>query len=455
MIWWASATAAAAAAATRLGRVGRMGRVAMMSSGGGHSRLVRAAVTASTCVAGVGVTTTAIVWADSKVNKATGSAGSNNNNNISSSTTDNSDNLNSDGKPYNKNYEDVVILSGTASVELTKQICAQLNCKVGDVKTVQFSDGEVYPTIETSLRGKQVFIIQSCSAPVNVKIMELLLTVTAARRSDPASVTAIVPYFGYRMNRRGLPISMTYHSKFLWSAAADFAKMLQSVGVDNVISVDLQRPGQGHEACFFDNQMPVETISANDVFVDYFKDTKCLRGPIVVVSPNAECVKKAQKFTKKLKQAFPETPVSYAAFLYRQPSQQQDKNHDKEDLRPLDPSQTELLGEVRGSDVVIIDDIVDTGTALSVLCQRLLKEGARSVIYCASHGIFSEMAMKLIELSPVDRVVVTDTIALPPNASSKVHQISIAPLLAKVIDSEVHSNIPNDRNDDDDIFEAE
>jgi ribose-phosphate pyrophosphokinase len=354
------------------------------------------------------------------------------------------------GGVSNKAYDDVVILSGTASTVLTQKVCEHLNTKVGDIQTVQFSDGEVYPTIRETLRGKQVFIIQSCSAPVNVTIMELLLTVTAARRSDPMSVTAVIPYFGYRMNRRGLPVSVTYNSKFLWSAAADFAKMLQSVGVDNVISVDLQRPGQGHEACFFDNQIPVETISANDEFVNYFRESDCLQSPVVIVSPNAECVKKAQKLTKKLKSTLSGVDVSYAAFLYPQTNA-----NGSPLIRALDPSQTELLGDVRGSDVVIVDDIVDTGTSLSVLCQRLRKEGARRVFVCASHGIFSEMAMKLIDLSPVERVIVTDTITLPRNPSSKVHQISVAKLLAKVIDSEVHSNIPNDRSDDDDSFEAE
>lgn len=119
------------------------------------------------------------------------------------------------------------------------------------MNVTRFSDGEILIEINESIRGKNCVLIQSCAAPVNDNILEMLLTITAARRSGATTVTVVVPYFGYKHNRRGLPISTTYHSRFLWSAAGDFAKMLEVVGADKVISVDLQRSGEGdvpHEA---------------------------------------------------------------------------------------------------------------------------------------------------------------------------------------------------------------
>lgn len=184
--------------------------------------------------------------------------------------------------------------------------------------------------------------------------MELLLTIAAARRAGANNVTAVIPYFGYKYNRRGLPISTTYSSRFLWSAASDLAKMLQTVGVDNVISVDLQRPGQGHEACFFDLNIPVETISTSEVFAEYFRDN--IDPPlqkVVILSANTLAVKKARKFQKKLKAATGLEDVDYAVFL----RDDNDWMHRKDRGFPV-PSSNELLGDVAGADVIIIDDIV-------------------------------------------------------------------------------------------------
>lgn len=320
-------------------------------------------------------------------------------------------------------YSNIVILPGSASSILTENICHHLGIKPGLIETKMFLDGEVFPKIMQPIRGRHVFIVQSCASPVNENIIELLLTITAARRSDPSSVTVVIPYFGYKYNRRGLPISTTYQSRFLWSAAGDLAKMLQAVGVDNVISVDLQRPGQGHEACFFDSSIPVETISANDSLVSYFSKNCDLKSPVVVVSPNTECVKKARKFQKKLKASTKLEKVENALFMH-------DPN------RTDSKASSEFLGNVQDADVIIVDDIVDTARSLSILCHRLRKEGARRVFICASHGLFSQEAMQLIDMSPVERVVVTDTVAMPKNASAKIVQVSIAPLLARVIETE-------------------
>jgi ribose-phosphate pyrophosphokinase len=209
-----------------------------------------------------------------------------------------------------------VILSGTANLALSQQIADLLHTELLDVTTRRFSDGELNCVINESIRGKDIIIVQTCAAPVNDNIMELLLTVAAARRAGANTVTAVIPYFGYKYHRRGLPISTTYSSRFLWSAAADLAKMLQCVGVDSVVSVDLQRPGQGHEACFFDSNIPVETISTSQAFAEYFKNN--IEPPlkkVVIVSANTECVKKARKFQRKLKEVTGLEDVEYAVFM--------------------------------------------------------------------------------------------------------------------------------------------
>ena len=349
----------------------------------------------------------------------------------------------------------LVILSGTANRQLSEDVAKLLHSRLLDVTTRRFSDGEINCVINESIRGKDVFIVQTCAAPVNDNIMELLLTVAAARRAGAHNVTTVIPYFGYKYHRRGMPISTTYSSRFLWSAASDLAKMLQTVGVDNVVSVDLQRPGQGHEATFFPETIPVETINTSDIFADYF--THQIDPPlakVVVVSANSQCVKKARKFQRKLKQASGLDEVDYAVFIGDATQK---------------PSPHDLLGDVSGADVIIIDDIVgktfmftrkyfhfsfltfifvhpfviaifltDTAAQLSVLCRRIKREGAGRVFICASHGLFTEKAMDLIDLSPVDKVVVTDSVPLPEKCSTKIAQVSIAPLLARVIETERH-----------------
>lgn len=317
---------------------------------------------------------------------------------------------------------DIAIISGTACAELSQQISQELDMALCKVSISQFSDGETFVNIQESMRGKDVFVIQTCAPPVNESVMELVLSIGAAKRSGASHVTAVIPYFGYRLNRRGLPLSTTHHSRFLWNAAGDLAKMLLIVGADKVISVDLQKPGQGHEACFFRTNLPAETISTNDLFVQHFQSIITGDAPIVVVAPNSELVKKATKFQRKLKSVRPEWALDSAVFL-------------RTDAEPT--STASFLGDVKGKDVVLIEDYIDSAQHITVLTNRMLKEGARKVYVFASHGLFSDEAVRLIDLSPVTQVVVSNSIPLPKNASSnKIVQLSLASLLAKVIRSD-------------------
>ena len=349
-----------------------------------------------------------------------------------------------------KDFSNFIIVSGTANTALSKSICSELGTTVAPVDVTRFSDGEISCVINDSVRGKDAYLIQSFGSPVNDNIMELLLTITALRRSGANSITAVIPYYGYKFHRnRGMPISTTLQSRFLWNAAGDIAKMLATCGVDKVISVDLQRPGQNQEASFFQGSVPVETIDSHSLFVRYFGDLKGLGGEhkrVVVMSPNTEFVKKAKRFQRKLKERVgKDVIIDYAAFL-------DDEINDQEGILGGDERQSLvkaaeehlLLGDVQDAEVIIIDDIVESGLGLAQLCRRLVRAGAAKINVCASHGVFSHNSMDLIDLSMVDRVVVTDSLPLPKNVkiSKKIVQLSVAPLLSKVIETELyqHSN---------------
>lgn len=261
----------------------------------------------------------------------------------------------------------LVLLLACVLVCVWWQICKELDIRPIDAVVGRFADGECKIEVDQNIRGKDVYIIQSCIAPVNDSAMELLLLVSCAKRSGAKRVNAVVPYFGYKHHRRGSPISTGLSSRFLWSAAADFAKMLEVVGADRVISgertslkspttttttmqltpldflvvgstVDLQRPGQGHEACFFPSVVPVETIITVDQLAEHYSKMRPYNGPIVVISPNPECIKKAQKFQKTLEQIYAPQggDVTLAAFV-----------QGGYESGWLDPKLSNLFGDVR------------------------------------------------------------------------------------------------------------
>lgn len=322
----------------------------------------------------------------------------------------------------------------------------------------RFADGEVSIQVNTNMRGNDVFIVQSCAAPVNDSIMELLLTVSCARRSGAKRVIAVIPYFGYKHHRRGSALSTKYQSRFLSSGAMDFAKMLQEMGVDRVISVDLQRPGQGQEACFFDTAVPLEVVLSNELMVKHLLSHVDLAKRVVIVAPNAEGFKKARKFQVGLQKAhtLPAAPRTVAAApttaastaLAAAEAAKPTRNFqlatfvssESSGSGPVDTTKLELLGDnvqIAGADVLIVDDMVDTAGTLSDLSRLLKAAGALNIYVVASHGLFTDNSMELIENSAVSKVFVTNSLPLPrPDravVSSKVEQVSLAPHLGHII----------------------
>ena len=218
-------------------------------------------------------------------------------------------------KKKDKTSANLFVISGTCHPALTKEVCDILGVGTHGTHISRFADGEAKIELE-SIRGGNVFIIQPCGKPVSDSAMELLLTISAVKRAGAKKVTAVIPYFPFKHHRRGMPKSSKHKSKFLESVAMDFAKMLEVMGTDAVLTVDLQRPGQGQEACFFDNSIPLENIVTTKLISDYFVDTLRLQGNIVVVSPNYECLNKASKFESRFREAYSDSSVSLNALIH-------------------------------------------------------------------------------------------------------------------------------------------
>ena len=242
----------------------------------------------------------------------------------------------------NNNYRkvtlsDMVLIGGSMHKKLSQDISNLTKVPLANADFKRFSDGEVSIQINESIQGKNVFVIQSCVAPVNDSIMELLLSISCAKRAAAGRVIAVIPYFGYKHHRRGSSLNNTLNSRYLSSSAMDFAKMLQELGVNHAITVDLQRPGQGQEACYFNNSVPLETVLTHDLLVDYFvKNIRFENKSIIVISPNSECVRKARNFQLGFQNAFPTAEVKMAVF-----------NSDETGSGPTDPNKKVLLGHVK------------------------------------------------------------------------------------------------------------
>jgi ribose-phosphate pyrophosphokinase len=318
-----------------------------------------------------------------------------------------------------------LIMAGSGNKELANKVCDILNVTPSHLKLKRFSDGEVSLKMFDSMRGKDVFIIQSCAAPVNDNMMELLLMISCARRCGARRVICVVPYFGYKYHRRGETMSTKNQSRFLWSASSDFFKMMTVMGCDKVLSVDLHRPGQGQETSYSGELIPVETITSHDLMIDYIKENIKLSPKVTVVAAASEYLKKARIFQTELQKTKGIESVELAAFL---------RKSDSFEVRRRTVSR--LLGEVKGTDVIVIDGMVETAGSLSALCQVLAKEEAKDIYLCAPHGLFTGNSMELVHLSPVKKVIVTDSLPLPDKPSDKIVQVSVAKYIAKIIEKD-------------------
>ncbi|KAF8822043.1 phosphoribosylpyrophosphate synthetase [Cardiosporidium cionae] len=311
--------------------------------------------------------------------------------------------------PLERKFDDALIFCGTSNRPLSEQVADRLGMRLGTVTVKRYADGEVNIRFLDSMRGKDVYLIQPTSPPVNDNLLELLLMISTCRRSSAKKITAIIPYYGYARQDRKL-------SSRVPISAADVACMIQAMGVDRVVAIDLHC---GQIQGFFGPRVPVDNLEAQIIGLDYF-DADNLVKPIVI-SPDAGGVYRAGKFQEGLISRG-HTDCGIAMII-------------KQRIRENEINRMELVGNVDGSDVIIVDDMIDTAKTLCEAAHVLRKQGARRVFAFATHGLFSGEAIDRIEKSPLEKVVVTDSIKPIPAVaqSSKIGILSVSVLIADAI----------------------
>jgi ribose-phosphate pyrophosphokinase len=296
----------------------------------------------------------------------------------------------------------ISLFAGNANAALAGQIVEYLGTELGKVKVQRFSDGETFVEINQNVRGVDAFVIQSTSSPVNDHVMELLIMCDTLRRASAATITAVIPYYGYARQDRKVAPRTPITSKLV-------ADLIQTAGVTRVVSVDLHA---GQIQGFFN--IPVDHLYALPIMMeDYLK--KNFDSSAVFVSPDAGGVERARAYSKRLN-------ASLAII---------DKRRERANVSEV----MHLIGDVRGKQCIIIDDMIDTAGTLTGAARALVDHGAARVVACATHGVLSGPAIQRISESPLDEVVVSDTIPLSAAAKAcpKIKQISIARLLGEAI----------------------
>ncbi len=290
------------------------------------------------------------------------------------------------------------IFTGTAYPEFAQEVARFLDTPVANAIVGKFSDGEINVQISESVRGKDIFIIQPTCAPTNDNLMELLVMTDAFRRSSARTINAIIPYFGYaRQDRKAAPrVPIT---------AKLVANLMETAGIDRIVTMDLHA---GQIQGFFD--VPVDNLYGSIIFRDYIKQ-KNLPNPIIA-SPDIGGVSRARYFADQL--GFDLVIV--------------DKKREKANVSEV----MNIIGDVEGKDVILVDDMIDTAGTMCKAAEVLKKHGAKSVMALGTHPVLSGPAIERIENSVLDEIVMTITIPLT-QICSKIRILSVAPLFAEVI----------------------
>jgi ribose-phosphate pyrophosphokinase len=291
------------------------------------------------------------------------------------------------------------IFSGNSNKNLASEICSYIGVEPGAIEVGRFSNGEIRVIIDENVRGSDVFVVQPTSDPVNDNLMELLIIIDALRRASASRITAVVPFYGYarqdRKTRGREPIT-----------AKLVANLLESAGADRVLAMDLHA---GQIQGFFD--IPVDHLTAIPLLSDYFKEQAI--DDVVVVSPDAGGIARARDMAARLG-----APVAFI---------------DKRRPEPNVAEVMHIVGQVSGKNVILLDDMIDTGGSIVEAARALRQEGASSVRACATHPVFSGKAPANIPEAKLDQLVVTNTIPIAESMKSVVEVISVAPLFGDAI----------------------
>ncbi|GAD14030.1 ribose-phosphate pyrophosphokinase [Geobacillus kaustophilus GBlys] len=287
-----------------------------------------------------------------------------------------------------------------SNMKLAKEIAEVMGIELGKCSVSRFSDGEIQINIEESIRGDDVFVIQSTSVPVNEHLMELLIMIDALKRASARTINIVMPYYGYARQDRKARSREPITAKLV-------ANLLETAGASRVITLDLHAPQiQG----FFD--IPIDHLMGVPILADYFKSKQL--EDIVVVSPDHGGVTRARKLADRLK-----APIAII---------------DKRRPKPNVAEVMNIVGQVAGKTAILIDDIIDTAGTITLAANALAENGAKEVYACCTHPVLSGPAIERIQNSRIKELVVTNSIALPEEKKiDKIVELSVAPLIAEAI----------------------
>jgi ribose-phosphate pyrophosphokinase len=299
--------------------------------------------------------------------------------------------------------DDIILISGSSNRELAKEIADHLGLPLSSTVLRRFSDGEIWVELGENMRGRDIYVIQSTCRPVNDHLMELLIIIDALKRSSARCINAVIPYYGYaRQDRKAAP-RVPISAKL----AAD---LITAAGANRLLGMDLHA---GQNQGFFD--IPVDHLYAAPVLLEYLRERQGQGGDMVLVSPDAGGVERTRYFAKRLG-----APIALV---------------DKRREAPNEAKVMNIIGEVRDKVAVVIDDMVDTAGTLTQAARLIMDQGAREVLACATHPVFSGPALDRIDDSPLSAMVVTNTIPLTDRARSspKIKLMSVGKLLGEAI----------------------
>jgi len=301
------------------------------------------------------------------------------------------------------------VFSGRANNSLSREIADNLGVPLGTVSIKSYADGEIGIQVNENVRGKDVYIVQpTCPPGVNDNLIELALMISTMRRASAKTITAVIPYYGYARQDRKMQARVPI-------SAADVALLLQSMGVDRVVAVDLHC---GQIQGFFSPRTPCDNLEGQIVALPYIGELGLKGETTTVVSPDAGGFHRAKLFRDHLTLRGVDAGLAILS---------------KQRTKPNEVEKMDLVGNVMGCDCIIVDDMIDTAGTLTKAATELKRNGAKRVFAYATHGLFSNDAYKRIANSDLEKVIVTNSIPLKPNAPAKIVQLSIGHLLSDAI----------------------
>ncbi len=298
----------------------------------------------------------------------------------------------------------IKIFTGNSNPEFAQAIADQLGVKLGDSQVGKFSDGEIFVNINETVRGADVFVVQSTCSPVNDNLMELLIMIDAFKRASAGRITAVIPYFGYARQERKAKARDPISAKLC-------ADIITTAGADRVLTMDLHAAQiQG----FFD--IPVDHLLGAPLLANYYKEKfEDQKDDLVVVSPDLGSVTRARKFASKI-----DVPIAII-----------DKRRPKANVSEV----MNIIGDIKDKNVILVDDMIDTAGTIVNGAAALKERGAKNVYACCSHAVLSGPAIERIQNSCIEELLVLDTVTLPlEKRIDKIKILSVAPIFAEAID---------------------